>query len=165
MNRLQIAVFILLMALSNAAVAAPSADTIEKLKACARITDQETRFACYDELGERVLREETADSTPAQDSPVEPQAETATTPVAEPLPDDLGSKKAIQYIGTVTSCKKGHFGDWFFFFDNGQVWKQVSDRNVRFKECNFDVTITKDAFGYKMRIDSEDRTIRVKRNR
>ncbi|MDJ0793232.1 MAG: hypothetical protein QNI98_03225 [Woeseiaceae bacterium] len=165
MTRSQIAVFVFLATLSTSSGAGPTADTIEELKACARITEQEARFACYDELGKRVLRQETAESNPAQESPLQTEAQTATTTVVEPLPDDLGSKNEIQYAASVTSCKQGLHGDWFFFFENGQVWKQVNNRNIRFKECEFDVTITKDRFGYKMRIDAEDRTIRVKRNR
>ncbi len=165
MTQLQIAIFVLLVTLSTSSGAAPTTDAIEELKACARITEQEARFACYDELGERVLREETAESSAAQESPHQTEAETATTTVVQPLPDDLGSNKEIQYTASVTSCKQGLHGDWFFFFENGQVWKQVSNRNVRFKECNFDVMITKDRFGYRMLINAEDRTIRVKRHR
>ena len=85
---------------------------------------------------------------------------------AEPLPDDFGvsGPKTTEYRGVVTSCRQGHYGDWYFVFDNGQVWKEVNRRNRRFKECDFDVTIAKDSFGYKMRIESLDKTIRVKRH-
>ena len=145
--------------------AAQSVDAIEELRICAGLADQEARLACFDDLSERVLQEETADKSPTQEKTVRPEAETATPRVAQPLPDELGNAAEIEYVGLITSCKKGHYGDWFFFFDNGQVWKEVKKRNRRFKECNFNVTITKDAFGYKMRIEGEDRTIRVRRHR
>ena len=49
------------------------------------------------------------------------------------------------------------------FFSNGQVWKQSKNDRVHFRDCNFDVTITKDFFGYKMQQEGENRRIRIKR--
>lgn len=167
MTRSNTAIFTLLIMVFAPAGSAKSADPIEDLKACARVTDRDVRLACFDMLGQRVLGEESAFTEPAQEEVVQPEAvalEPATN--AEPLPDDLGvsGPKPTEYGGTVTSCKKGHFGDWYFIFDNGQVWKEVNRRNRRFKECNFEVTITKDAFGYKMQIDALDKSVRVKRH-
>jgi hypothetical protein len=139
-------------------------DTVEELEVCARMTDQDARFACFDKLGERVLREEPADKKPTQEKMAQPEAVTATATDVQPLPDDLGKSTDIIYSGLITSCKKGHYGDWYFFFDNGQVWKEVNKRNRRFKECNFNVTITKDGFGYKMHIHEVEKYLRVKRH-
>jgi len=50
------------------------------------------------------------------------------------------------------------------YFDNEQLWKQSGAGRYRFSECDFDVTITKDFFGYKMKIDG-GKTLRVKRER
>ena len=165
MTRSIAAIFILLIAVFTSAGVAQPVDTVEELKVCARMTDQDARFACFDNLGERVLREEPVDKEPTQDQMPRPEAETATETNAQPLPDDFGCSKSVQYSGLITSCKKGHYGNWYFIFDNGQVWKEVNKRNLRFKECNFNATITRDTFGYKMRIDSVERTIRVRRTR
>lgn len=165
MTRSIAAIFILLITVFTSSGVAQSVDPVEELKVCARMTDQDARFACFDNLGERVLREEPADKKPTQDQMPRPETVTATETNAQPLPDDFGSSKSIQYSGFITSCKKGHYGNWYFIFDNGQVWKEVNKRNLRFKECNFNATITRDAFGYKMRIDGVDKTIRVRRNR
>jgi hypothetical protein len=140
-------------------------DPVEELKACAKMTDRDARLACFDNLGERMLREESADKKPTRENVAQPEAVTSTATNAQPLPDELGISRDIQYIGLITSCKKGHHGDWYFIFDNGQVWKAVNKRNLRFKECNFNVTITKDTFGYKMQIDGVEKTIRIRRNR
>ena len=164
MTRLNAAIFILLITVITSASMAQSADPVEELKACARMTDRETRFACFDNLGERVLREEPADKKPTQEKMAQPEAVTATATNAQPLPDDLGRSKNVQYGGLITSCKKGRYGDWYFIFDNGQVWKVLNDRNPRLQECNFNATITRDSFGYKLRIDSVGKTFRVKRN-
>ena len=172
MNRSKTAICTILIMVSTSSGVAQSADPIEELKACARMTDRDARFACLDNLGQRVLREESADEKPTREEVAQSEAvTTATETNAQPPPDDLGvskfgdnqESKSIKYSGTITSCKQGHYGDWYFTFDNGQVWKEVVDRDLRFKECNFSVTITKDFFGHKMKIDAFEKPIRIKR--
>ena len=194
MTRSSTAIFTLLIMSSTSAGIAQSADPIEELKACARMEDPHARFACLDYLGQRVLGEESAHQEPVQEEVTQPEAETtatapdaqpeaeatatapdaqpeaettATVPDAQPLPDDLGvtESKTVNYSGMITSCRQGHYGNWYFTFDNGQVWKEVTRRNRRFKDCSFNVTITKDGFGYKMHIDSLDTTFRVRRHK
>ena len=165
MTRSIITIAILVIATFTSSGVAQPLDTVEELKVCARMADQNARLACFDKLGESVLREESADNKPTQEEKIQPEAATETTTIVEPLPDDLGSSKTTQYLGLITACKRGQYGDWYFTFDNGQVWKEINGRNLRFKECNFYATITKDAFGYKMRIEGEKGTIRVRRNR
>jgi hypothetical protein len=165
MTRSNTAIFIFVIAIFTASGVAQSADTVEELKVCAEMTDQEARLACFDNLGERVLQEEPVGQKPAQEEKVQPETETETATVVEPLPDDFGSSETVQYGGLITSCKRGYYGDLYFVFENGQVWKEVSGRSTRLKECNFNATITRDGFGYQMQIDGIDRTFRVKRNR
>ena len=164
MTRSNTAIPFFLIAMFTSSGVAQAVDTVEEIKICAAITDQNARLVCFDNLGERVLREEHADRNPAQPK-VRPESETETATNVEPLPDDLGSSKKVQYVGLITSCQKGHYGNWFFIFDNGQVWEDVNNRKLRFKECNFKATITRYALGYKMKIDGMDATIRVKRRR
>ena len=153
---------------------ARSADPIEELKTCARMTDRDARIACLDNLGKRVLLEESADEMPTQEEVAEPQVVT-TAPIAkaQPPPDNLGvpavgddqEVKPPEYTGKLRSCKQGQYGNWYFFLDNGHVWKEVNIRSRRFKECNYNVTITKGVFGYRMRIDELEKTIQVKRHK
>jgi hypothetical protein len=112
-----------------------------------------------------VLREESADKKPTREKMAQPEAVTGTATNAQPLPDDLGNSTGIKYSGLITSCKKGPSGDWYFILDSGQVWKEVNKRNRRFKECNFNVTIKKDVFGYKMQIHGIEKSLRVRRDR
>jgi hypothetical protein len=166
MTRSNTAIFILLITVFTSSGIAQSVDPVEELKACAKMTDRNARFACFDNLGERVLREASADKKPTREKMAQPEAVTATATNAQPLPDDLGkSTGSIKYSGLITSCKKGHYGDWYFIFDNGQVWKEVNKRNRRFKECNFNATITRDGFGYKMQIHGVEKYLRVRRYR
>lgn len=87
--------------------------------------------------------------------------------------DDLGSEtlprgsrdeaEELEVRATVSRCEKDYRNKYRFYFDNGQVWKQTSDTRLNFRECNFDVTITKDFFGYKMKVDGDKRKIRISR--
>ena len=141
-------------------------DTIDALKSCARMADAPARTACYEELGARLINSESvvpavADSAPPAQSAI------------ETLPEGLGGgefadkagDKAESYRGQVTSCQKSADRKWFYIFDNKQVWKQVDRRSRRHQECNFTVTISKDAFGYIMRIEGQEGKIRVDRHR
>jgi len=102
---------------------------------------------------------------------------TGTAPRSEPVPltQDVGEEQLDGYNrseseptiiqGRVTECKKDASNKWYFVFDNGQVWKQRSNARLSNRECDFPVTITKDAFGYKMQIDGEGKKIRIGRIR
>ena len=89
------------------------------------------------------------------------------------MPEDLGKadeekaekkkeQEAALGAGHVNSCRLGNDGRWVFHFDGGQVWRQSSNAQYRFEECDFDVTITKDFFGYKMKMEGRG-SIRVRR--
>ena len=96
-------------------------------------------------------------------------------PESDRMPDYLGrsdkkerkekkSEEKKTYRGHVKSCGQMSDDRWYFVFDNGQVWKQSSDGSYRFGKCDFDVTITKDFFSYKMKIDG-GKSLRVRRER
>jgi hypothetical protein len=96
-------------------------------------------------------------------------------PETDRMPEDLGkddkketkerkSAEKKTYRGHVQSCGQMSDNKWYFVFDNGQVWKQSSNGSYRFKQCDFDVTISKDFFSYKMKIDG-GKTLRVRRER
>lgn len=178
--------------------AAPEVELLEELRNCARTEDSVARIACYEQLGKRVLGEEsikTAEVAAVETDVVEagagepgptaslaveaanvPESKAAEMVPPQPdvqrLPDDLGinntkEKKSAEkksYRGHVRSCGQTSDDRWYFVFDSGQMWKQSNNGTYRFKECDFDVTITKDFFGFKMAIDG-GKTLRVKRRR
>lgn len=107
-------------------------------------------------------------------TPAAPVAVAATTsPEVIPLSDDVGKTTAPdeksespKYASKVTKCTENkQSGQYYFYFENGQVWKQSKYRKLRWRECEFDVTVEKSAFGYDMYIPEKDRTIRVSRIR
>ena len=128
----------------------------EQLSHCAAIEGTSERLTCYDELAGRPVTEsnETTDRS-ALDKLGE-----------ETLPDyerDSADKIAVE--AHITSCKRNSLKKLLFYFDNGHVWKQVDNRRLRYKDCDFKVVITKDGFGYKMQPVGEVRRIRISRVR
>ncbi len=178
------AVAVTLIQCSAAVAAADIDETIDELKRCARIADTPARVACYEALGRRVLADEpvaapvpveSKKAPPAPPAPVAEAAppEPAAAPVAPSIPAELGQPKKeekkkreepVAYRGHVRSCRETIDGIWYFTFDNGQVWHQSGRGHYRFDSCDFDVTITKDFFGYRMAIDG-GKTLRVRRQR
>lgn len=126
-----------------------------RLLSCAEGGDTESRMDCYDALAKQHAQE---------------KANAVTRPGA--LPKTLGGSKfddnkrsKEQSVGTLKSCKKSQDGRWFYIFEDGQVWKQVDRAKRRYKECNFEVTVLRDGFGYKMRIGDQTSTVRIRRVR
>ena len=132
----------------------------DELRLCSTIDDSSARLACYDAYSGR--------QAPAQTLP-----SASSEPTADQALDDLGSEtlrrdadekeEALAVRATVTGCKKDARKKYMFFFENGQVWRQSSDKRVYFKDCNFEVTISKDFFGYKMLKDGDKGRIRIAR--
>lgn len=138
------------------------------------MTARDARNACFDSLVERLLREESADEEPTHEIVAQPAAEVTPAAIsAQPTPDDVPmsavggdqESNSVYYRGRINSCKKGHYGDWYFIFDDGQVWKEVSRRKLQFEDCDFDATITTDVFGYKLSIDALEKPIRIRRQK
>jgi hypothetical protein len=133
---------------------------------CSAIQDAAARLACYDELKPPHPAET---STPDHaDVP-----ETNSRPVAEPkkLDDEVGREsldhkeadREVKVRGHVVQCRTNERGSYFFFFENGQMWQQKDSKRIAWKECDFEVTIDKDYFGYGMVKDGDDRRIRISR--
>ena len=143
------------------------------LNKCAGIGDDENRLACYDALA-TVLAD---DQDSVGDAGTVAATTAATAAVAAdvgsvPLTDEIGKERVEpksddeqpRFAANVTSCQKSaQSGQFYFIFENGQVWKQSNYRSLNLRDCVFDVEISKSGFGYQMYIPSKDRTVRVAR--
>ena len=138
---------------------------VDELAQCAAIDDATARLDCYDALSGR--------AGASEEIPVaSPKA--ASIPAAGP-PEDFGSERMkksdeeddeeIEVVARVTRCEKDSRKKFFFYLEGGQVWKQVSDKKLFFRDCDFDVTISRDFFGYKMQRVGEKSRFRVSRVR
>lgn len=160
---------------------AAAADAVD----CRSIEDNAERLACYDRMSSPPTPTPTPPPpvAPAAQAPAPQQVQSpAPQPVAEPvaspaagapvvLDDSIGKesvddgkeKERTLISGHVSSCREDRSGKYRFYFDNGQIWLQKDNKRVPWRECDFDVTLEKDFFGYKMLPDGEDRTIRISR--
>ena len=128
---------------------------------CAELENAEARLACYDEVTGQ------SNSSPPDTEAAEKEPNPLTEEVGQEQLDskDKPDQEPEAFAGRVTDCRQNADGKWYFYFANGQVWKERNSGKQRFKDCDFSVTITKDAFGYKMQIDGEGKKIRIGRVR
>ncbi len=142
-------------ALTGAAYADEGVATM--LEQCRAIAADEKRLECYDGIGVEAV---------AAAAPVEAVATPPDELGAEKLKSRKDEKEKPQAVeATVIRCTQDSFKKYYFYLEGGQVWKQVSDKKLRYKECNFKVSIVKDFFGYKMQREGEKSRIRVSRIR
>lgn len=168
--------------LSLAAAAESSID--EDLKQCAALQDQGVRLACYDGIVDRMpdVEPPAVADTVAEQAIDEPEAVTATAEevaiaeevvvAEEAVADKTGNDERLASLGEpvelqtrVVRCTRDSRRRYYFYFENGQVWKQKSEKRLKYKECDFNVTITQDFFGYRMVPEGETGKIRIARVR
>lgn len=160
------AVLVVVMALPAIGSANDGID--DALNQCASIDGDAERLECFDALAAAVDAGEYADNdagTVAATVPTEPV----------PITDDVGRERVEggrdvsqeqRFTAQVSRCQvSGQSGQTFFIFDNGQIWKQTNYRRLNFRNCDFEVEVARDAFGYEMYIPSRDRSVRVSRTR
>lgn len=136
-------------------------DLDNELRRCGSIEDSSARLACYDAYNGR---QNPAEKVPAAET--EPELPQAPDDLgSEALPAGSGGRKVekLAVRASVTRCQENTQNKYLFFFENGQVWKQTGGQRLNLKDCNFDVTITQDLFGYKMQTDGKKRRIRISR--
>jgi len=130
----------------------------DQVMRCAAVDDASLRLACYDKIGGR------QDLAPAIASMPSPPTDGIGS---EQLPKKAEQEKEAKgpVLARVNRCTKDAHKKYHFYLDDGQIWKQVSGKRLSFKECDFDVVISKDFFGYKMQVDGEKSRFRVTRIR
>ncbi len=185
-------VFILLGAIAMLAATEAHSQDSGGMARCAGIDNAEARLACYDEVANRgVPTQSDPDATEIELLPAatrsEPQpltesvrsdpqpATAAPSSGPQPLTGEVGEEQLSgksrperepeSFRGKVVECKQDASKKWYFYFDNGQVWKQRANARLSRRDCDFEVTIAKDSFGYKMQIVGESKKIRVGRIR
>lgn len=129
------------------------------LATCAALQDTSERLQCYDEMSRRyaVTTDESGNAARPPD-----------TLGAEQLAGrkDKRDEAASQHVFVrAIRCEKGPRDKYYFYLEGGQVWKQVSDKRLSYKDCDFNVTISKDFFGYKMQVEGEKAKTRISRIR
>lgn len=136
----------------------------KQIRECAVIAKSKQRIDCYDQIAKHLDNSAVKNSTTKTAS----GSSTPTTTLPETLGGsrfDKDNKESPINRGKVVSCKRASDKRWFFIFENGQVWKQTDRRQRFFSDCNFNVTVQQDGFGYVMAIESKKSKIRIRRTR
>ena len=150
-----------------------NAQVPDSLTACRALEDDAARLACYDEAMSRDKSSPEVAASAATDTTattVTTAATTAAVPATVPLDDEVGRESLNRgdepaIVGRLVECRGDYRSKYHFYFDNGQVWKQTNNARIRWNDCNFDVNIEKDAFGYKMNRVGDKKTVRISRVR
>lgn len=150
--RLIRALVLVVLVLGVSSMSLAEDDIRDEIRRCTAIDEASGRLACYDKVSGRQSKA----SEPTSTSPAIP-------------PEDLGAKKKHAEVPPVNArvnrCSKDSREKYIFYLEGGQVWKQISDKRLNFKDCNFNVSIQKDVFGYKMQAEGGKSKFRVSRIR
>jgi hypothetical protein len=164
-------------------------DAMQQLLKCREFSDIEKRAACYDDIGEvapiaeapAISADEVAPiaeapaipaemetaaaavvTTAAMDAPEDTELE---APSDEPA-DDIGLPKSedelVSIRTTVVRCGQANDYRFYFYLDNGQVWKYLGGDQLRYRNCNTPATINEDGLGFKLKMDGKS-SLRVQR--
>ena len=162
-------------------VPAQSQDLAKALKGCASIVENDARLTCFDAVAalmvdgqgaEDVVAPAAVAAAPVVASTAPAVASTAPATGPVPLTDEFGKERIEpiaadereKYSARVVACQESaQSGQYFFTLDNGQVWKQSNYRRLGFRDCAFDIELSKGSLGYQMYIPSKDRSIRIAR--
>ena len=146
-------------------------DMVEEVQKCATISANDERLSCYDALSQSLVDAQSEGQAVQQEIVSDATKQQESTDMA----DSLGGSRFVSEKdkakplteGYVSFCQLSYDKKYLFVFENGQVWKQSDSKRYRLKECGFDVKISRDFFGYFMKIQGEaaGRTGKIRINR
>lgn len=148
------------------------------LEECRQITEPLERLACYDDIGRAENRAEAP--APAAESQAAPATQDGGAAAAHEtagsedqpaefavLTDEVGLEQpADEYKPirvTIDSCGQANDRRFYFHFDNGQVWKYLGSKKLRYRSCATSAKLVEDGFGYTLQMDGDTAKHRVQR--
>lgn len=180
-------VMLFFITFSTAQASDTAQDTLEKLTTeCATLKDDSTRLACYDNYLivsrdiSTTLNPIPDNSSALKEKPKNINTQiTAETKLQQALKNKQLRKKELgekyipkkgevndnRYTFTLVRTEKDPRDRWLFFFENGQVWRQLEARYMRrVKDTPVEVFITEEIFGsYRLQIANTKKRIKVQR--
>ena len=135
---------------------------MREIQKCRQIPEAEMRLACYDRLGDPAAQQPAQEKPGAIDENV-----TEDDPSYRELTDDVGLPKEIKddqvILASFSRCGEANNRKFYFYFDNGQIWKYVGGRKLRIRDCSKPATLREDRFGFTLQLDGDSRSMRVER--
>ncbi|MGE0739824.1 MAG: hypothetical protein AB7O98_00665 [Hyphomonadaceae bacterium] len=171
---------IVLVSLCFVALAAPAAaqdsrtpQVLDQVYACANVSDERERLACYDTAVGRLREATSAGEVVAVDraaaEEVEREAFGFSLPSLPQIFGRSGSEGAIEQVAEmrleIASVARRRNAPAAFTMTNGQVWTQIDDENAFNVRQGGMVTIRRASMGsFLMSVDAGGPAIRVRRS-
>ena len=183
----------LLSLITTPLLAQSDSEAMDEIQKCRQYEDPAQRMACYDRIGEprapaamTVPAEPPAPAPAAEPVPAaqpepggtpQPEAQPAPRATAAPGPaggastreltDDIGLPKSEGDYPTIRAsvdrCDYANNRRFYFYFANGQIWKYIGTKKLRFLNCDNQASLIEDGFGFKLQLDGSEKQYRVQR--
>ncbi len=151
---------------------------LQALQACTFVENDFNRLLCYDNvmagksLSKPATKQQIEQPSASSAAPVAaaPVTAAASTQIVKTKNEDFGLEhKEVakvnddQISAIVKSVKKAPYGELIIELDNGQQWRQVGSDSLRLKEQDV-VVIERGVFNsFLLKVEGQNRSIRVKR--
>lgn len=140
-------------------------DLQQQLHSCAAIENDSERLECFDDMAKGHAPPHDSTSDDIDDG--EPEAESgprqAERGATESTSPAIVSKEEKVFVVRLVRCSTPSSGGrQLYFFDNGEVWQQSNTSPTKIRNCDTEVNVRQDLFGYKMEVPSENRKIRIR---
>lgn len=142
----------------------------EDIAKCREFGDEQARLACYDRIGEAVS-EDKEPSEPSEDGAAKPETGIAEVESGDSeyselteetgLPRSADANKPIPV--TISSCGEATNFKFYFYFDNGQVWRYIGGKKLRYRSCDGPAILVEDRLGFALQLNGDGAWLRVKR--
>ncbi len=145
-----------------------SAGQSDTLPAAAELAAEETIAA--KPASEETVAAKAADEGPAHASATTTAAtaasgsadtEAQSPPIIPPHQSGDDRENPVFNVRLIRCAQTSTSGRQVYYFDNGEVWRQSNSSRKKVRNCDTAVTVELDVFGYKMRVPSENRSIRI----
>jgi len=143
---------------------------MRELEQCRELDGDDQRLSCYDRIGETpsVVAATTVktETSPVVDTTAAIDVQEQESQYAE-LTDDIGLPKTADDMSivqaTISNCGQASNRMFYFYFENGQIWKYIGRKKLKIRDCDREAKIIEDGFGFALQMEGESGSLRIKR--
>ena len=133
---------------------------MQELEQCRELDGDDQRLICYDRIGQ---------APPVVATTVAVDVQKNDSQYGE-LTDDIGLPKKAQeadaekiVVATISRCELASNRIFYFYFENGQIWKYIGRKQLKYRDCSGEAEIQEDRFGFELQLEGDTRSVRVAR--